>query len=156
MLINVCFLWQINIMFRPHSLRWVMWLFSSVPFECERTWECQQNREVWDGRERHLLRLVRHGRPLLGPRLPLAVHLSLQLLQTPLHARRHLQTTMPEITQTSPVSGVGGMAAGCDKWDNRKLKGWLTKKRSRLEVGRSRCKNSPSHQEASRPPVRGG
>lgn len=51
------------------------------------------------GKVYHLLPLKRLGRSLIRPFLFLhaalvGVHLSLQLLQTPLHTRRHLQTAI--------------------------------------------------------------
>lgn len=75
-----------------------------APSDKSQVWEVSGEEEC------HLLRLVRRGRPLLQPplsaRAPLfAVHLSLQLLQTPLHTRRHLQTarermSAPRVTRT--------------------------------------------------------
>lgn len=84
------------------------------------------------GEECHLLQLVRHGYPLLRPSISLHapllhVHLSLQLLQTSLHARWHLQTVRREDASGHANITSAGMSAGYDKWDNRKLKGWETK-----------------------------
>lgn len=63
----------------------------------------------------HLLQLVRHSHPLIGPPLSrhtsgLCSHLSLQFLQTLLHMRRHLQTARrrtPLVMQNITVAGNG-------------------------------------------------
>ena len=69
----------------------------------------EESQQMSGGEECHLLQLIGYAHPLLGPPFSfhaclLAVHLSLQLLQPPLHVRRHLQTVgwrMPQVTETS-------------------------------------------------------
>lgn len=127
----------------PHPSTEFMWLFS-----CRSLWMRVNMRlstegcgmagsqRMNDGEERHLLQLVRHGRPLIWPSLStratlLSVHLPLQFLQTALHTRRHLQTVRREdVSGHANITGAG-MPAKYDKWDNRKLKGWVTKISSR-------------------------
>lgn len=75
---------------------------------------------------------------------------------SPAHADAAPHETTPADRETVHASGHAniastGMAARHDKWDTRKLKGWVTNISAKnwLEVLHSRCKNSPFNQEVS-------